>query len=85
MRRKTYLDATEKERDSNSTKTNTAIKRIPAGDLRACLQYVGEFERNDAQDRIMLAVALIPNSHGDDSGAPIAYEALGTGIEDGLA
>ena len=64
---------------------DTAIKWIPASNLRACLKYIREPERDNTKYRIMLSISLISNSDCEDSGSPISNEFLGTGVEDWLA
>jgi hypothetical protein len=84
VRRKTSFDTAEEERDTDATKAYTAIKRVPSCYLRAGVHDVGQLERHDSEDGIMLAVARITHSDCDDSGSPIADESLGTSVEDGL-
>lgn len=56
----------------------------PAGHLRACLEEVGKFRRDDSENGIMLSHALIADSDGDYSGSPVSHEAFNSSIEDWL-
>ena len=64
---------------------NAAIKRVPSSDLGAGLENVGEFERHDSKDRIVLAVSLITDRNCDDRRSPVAYKPFGSRVEDGAA
>jgi hypothetical protein len=84
VRRETSLNTAEQKRDTNATETDTAIKRVPSGDLRTCLHNVGQLERHNSKDGIVLTVARITHGDSDDGRPPVANEALSTGIENGL-
>lgn len=48
------------------------------------MENVGEFQGDNAEDGIVLAVALITNCDSKDSRAPVTDKALASGVEDGL-
>ena len=83
--RETGFDAAEKKRDTDAAKANTTIKRVPSGDLRAGLHNVGQLERHNSEDGVVLAVARIADGDCDDGGSPVADESLSTSVENRLA
>ncbi|POR32936.1 hypothetical protein TPAR_06890 [Tolypocladium paradoxum] len=83
-RRQRELHGAEEDGYADPAKADAAVERIPPSRLAAGLKNIGDLERHDADDGIVLPVARVADRDGDDARPPVSHKLLGTGVEDWL-
>lgn len=58
------LDVSQEERDADSSESYSSAERVPCCYLGAGLEDIREFERDHAENGVVLAVALVPDGDG---------------------
>jgi hypothetical protein len=79
------FNAAEEDRNTKAIESETTIERVPSSNLGACLEGIGELQRNNPKDWIVLSHMLITRCNGDNPGAPVSHESFSTCVKDGLA
>jgi hypothetical protein len=82
---KDHVHAAKEDGKPDVTKTEPPIKGEPPCDFARSLKELRNFQRNDAQQRIVLALALVAHRNSDHGRTPVTHETFGTCIEDGFA